>query len=95
MIQDDLEACIRRSLNPSGLRVRDDSSAHAGHAGAKAGAHFTVEVVSDKFENLSRVARHRLVYHSCAELMPSRIHALAIVALTPSEALQTNKPAPG
>jgi len=96
MIQDEIEARLRRDLAPAALVIHDDSAAHRGHVGAQDGSgHFRVEVISEKFENLSRVARHRLVYHSCADLMQAGIHALAIVALTPSEAAQTNTPAEG
>jgi BolA protein len=94
MIQDELESRLRGALAPLALTIDDDSAAHAGHAGAQGGAsHFRVRIVSEQFENLSRVARHRLVYHSCADLMQARIHALAIVALTPTEAAHTHTPA--
>ena len=43
-------------------RCSDDSHLHAGHAGAREGRHFSVRVVSARFNGLSRVARHRLVY---------------------------------
>ena len=96
MIETELKARLEAALAPVRLIVHDDSALHHGHAGAQGGAsHFRVEVVSAKFEGLSRVARHRLVYHSCADLMQAGIHALAIVALTPSEAAQTNTPAEG
>jgi BolA protein len=96
MIQDELEACIRNTLEPLRLVIEDESAQHRGHAGAAGGgAHFRVEVVSARFENLSKVARHRLVYHSCADLMQARIHALAIVALTPNEAAQAKSSAQG
>ncbi|HEV8121283.1 MAG TPA: BolA family protein [Candidatus Polarisedimenticolia bacterium] len=71
---------------PRRLEVLDDSAAHAGHAGAAAGGgHFRVLVVSDAFEGLPRVERHRLVYDAVRDLMPRRIHALAVRALTPEE----------
>jgi BolA protein len=64
----------------------DDSAAHAGHAGAREGAHFQVSVVSARFNGLSRVARHRLVYDAVRPWMTSGVHALAIEARTPDEA---------
>jgi BolA protein len=94
MIETELKARLEAALAPVRLIVHDDSALHHGHAGAQGGAsHFRVEVVSAKFEGLSRVARHRLVYHSCADLMLARIHALAIVALTPTEAAHSKNSA--
>lgn len=42
-------------------------------------------VVSARFSGLNRVARHRLVYTALGDLMKTRIHALALVALAPDE----------
>jgi BolA family transcriptional regulator, general stress-responsive regulator len=72
-------------LAPLELEVRDDSAAHAGHAGAREGSHLSVRIVSDRFSGLTRLARHRLVYDSLSTLMPQGIHALAIDARAPGE----------
>ena len=85
MLKDEIESRLREALAPSLLEIEDDSHLHAGHAGAKEGAHFSVNIVSDRFTGLHRVARHRLVYHALAELMRSGIHALAIDARAPGE----------
>lgn len=74
------------ALEPERLELRDDSAAHAGHAGAGSGGHFTLEIVSARFEGVSRVARHRMVYDLLAPLMKNGIHALAVIARTPAEA---------
>ncbi len=76
---------LRDALHPTTLEVVDDSAAHAGHAGAKEGRHFNVDVVSERFVGLTRLARHRLVYDALASLMTEGIHALAIVARSPDE----------
>ena len=81
----DIDAAIREALGPLSLEVQDDSHLHAGHAGAREGRHFTVRVVSERFNGLSRVARHRLVYDALRNLIPRGIHALAIDAQAPSE----------
>lgn len=72
-------------LAPATVTVDDESAQHAGHAGAKAGGHFRLYLVSPRFAGLSRIARHRLVYDLVADLMQTQIHALAITALTPEE----------
>lgn len=85
-LAEELEARLRTALEPvQSLRLRDDSAHHAGHAGAKDGAHFAVHIVSSRFNGLRMLARHRLVYDAAAPLMAGRIHALQINALTPEE----------
>jgi BolA family transcriptional regulator, general stress-responsive regulator len=72
-------------LAPVELVIRDDSAAHAGHAGAREGGHFSVLVVSEQFAGRTRMQRHQLVYAAVAELMRTDIHALRIQARTPQE----------
>jgi BolA protein len=63
------------------VEVVDESHLHAGHAGARAGGkHFRVKLKSPKFQGLSTLARHRLVYDAVADWMHKEIHALAIDA---------------
>ncbi|MBI5722003.1 MAG: BolA family transcriptional regulator [Burkholderiales bacterium] len=87
MTADDIETRLRAALAPTSIEVADDSHQHAGHAGAREGAHFTVRITSPRFAGLTRVARHRLVYDALGPLAPQRVHALAIVARTPDEVL--------
>ena len=71
---------------PLQCQLTDDSHLHAGHAGAASGAgHYTVRLVSERFNGLNRLARHRLVYDCLRDMMHSDIHALNIIALAPSE----------
>jgi len=81
----DIETLLRSRLAPTELAVQDDSHLHAGHAGAREGRHFSVQIVGDCFAGLNRVARHRLVYHALGELTAQGIHALAIDARAPGE----------
>ena len=77
---------IQQALAPSVLELSDDSHLHAGHAGAASGGgHYSVKLVSEKFEGVKLVMRHRLVYDSVHDMMKTEIHALAITALAPSE----------
>lgn len=80
-----LQAALKQ-LAPEHLEIHDDSAAHAGHAGARSGGgHYDVLIVSTRFAGLNSVARHRLVYATLGDLMKTRVHALAIRALTPEE----------
>lgn len=82
---EDITAALQEALAPSELAVQDDSHLHAGHAGAREGRHFSVRLTCDRFNGLSRVARHRLVYDALHRLIPSGIHALAIDARAPGD----------
>ncbi|MES3014438.1 MAG: BolA family protein [Pseudomonadota bacterium] len=86
----DVEATLRSALVPLALTVVDDSHLHAGHAGAREGRHFTVRLVSERFNGLSRLARHRLVYDALALWMPRGIHALALTTLSPAETVRSD-----
>lgn len=78
---------LTQALDPSHLDVRDDSESHRGHAGhdPRGESHFTVEIVSARFDGLNRVQRQRLVNAPLADLLKERVHALAIKARAPGE----------
>lgn len=81
-----IERLLRESLSPTSVLVKDQSHLHEGHAGAREGkGHFDVTIVSEEFEGLNRIARHRLVYDALGSFMASDIHALRISAYSPSE----------
>ena len=67
------------------LDIQDDSALHVGHAGNTGGGHFSLTIVSEAFDGLSLLKRHRLVYEAANTLMKSDIHALSIKAFTPAE----------
>lgn len=74
-------------LAPLSIEIIDDSHLHAGHAGARSGGgHYRLTLVSDQFQGKSKVARHQIIYGALGELMRTRIHALAINAMTGEEA---------
>ena len=73
------------SLQALELRLLDDSASHAGHAGNQGGGHFELVIVSPAFAGKRAVERHRMVYSLLADLIPARIHALSIKAMTPDE----------
>lgn len=80
-----IRAALQQALDPVELEVVDDSHRHAGHAGAREGGHYTVRIVSHRFDGLSRLARHRLVYDALQGLIRAGIHALAIQARSPHD----------
>lgn len=73
-------------LAPAVLEIYDDSTEHAGHAGAAGGGgHFSLLIVSEVFAGLPRLQRHQQVLREVADLLPYPVHALSIKALTPEE----------
>ena len=87
-MQERIVARLTTALDPTLLDVVDESEDHTGHAGARAdgGTHYRVQVVSAEFERKNRVERHRLVYGLLTAEFADGLHALALVAKTPSEA---------
>jgi BolA protein len=85
----DLSGRIRESLAalaPESLEILDESSAHAGHEGARGGGgHYRLVIVSRRFAGQPAQARHRMVYDALGTLMRKEIHALAIKAYAPGE----------
>ena len=73
------------NLEPQFLEITDDSARHVGHAGSSGGGHFTLTVVSSQFSGKSQIMRHRAIYQALQDLIPTRIHALSISAMTPDE----------
>ena len=83
---DRIRTLLEAALRPAELEVGDDSHLHVGHAGAASGGgHYRVKIVSEQFEGLRLVMRHRLVYDAVQGMMHTDIHALAITAIAPSE----------
>ena len=76
---------LEESLNPAQLEIIDDSHLHAGHSGHGGAGHFRVQIVSEKFNGLATLARHRLVYSALENMMQTEIHALSIKAQSPDE----------
>ncbi|MCH9758733.1 MAG: BolA family transcriptional regulator [Proteobacteria bacterium] len=77
---------LLQALEPTVLKIADDSHYHAEHAEGKSGAHLRLRIVSEQFNGLLPLARHRLIYQAVGDFSLVGIHALAITALTPSEA---------
>ena len=69
-----IEQMIRDGMPGAEVRVSGDD-----------GVHFEAVVVSEAFEGLPTLKRHRMVYATLGTLMGREIHALGLRTLTPSE----------
>lgn len=75
---------LQAAFDPTELVIGDDSHKHAGHGGGAQGhGHFSVRIVSARFEGMTPLARHRAIYAALGEMMQDDIHALAIDAKAP------------
>lgn len=77
------------ALEPTRLDIINESEMHAGHRGSPGTgeSHFRILVVSPKFAGKSRVDRHRIVNGLLASELKAGVHALALAAFAPGEAL--------
>ena len=68
---------LQKTFTPKSLEVRNLSHMHVGHAHGGEDTHFHIVMVSDKFNNLSKVARYRLVHETLREELQAGLHALS------------------
>lgn len=80
-----IDRILREQLHTQRVEIQDDSSKHAGHAGAASGGHYTVIVTSPDFVGKSALERHRMVYAALGQYMQRGIHALALITHAPGE----------
>ncbi|WP_298670496.1 BolA family transcriptional regulator [uncultured Sphingomonas sp.] len=88
-IATEIAARLTAALAPIRLDVLNESAQHRGHMGddGSGESHFRVVVESAAFTGQSRVQRQRLVNQALADLLRDHVHALAIRAIAPGEAV--------
>ncbi len=82
-VRSSIETKLTAALAPVHLEVDDESRMHSVPAGAE--THFKVLVVSDAFEGLGPVDRHRRVHALLAEELAAGLHAISLRTLTPAQ----------
>lgn len=82
-----LEQAIAQRLNealaPDFIEVDNESHLHSSGKGGN--SHFKITLVSEAFNGLNLVARHRQVQQAVAPVTSGIVHALGIHTYTPSE----------
>tara|TARA_B100001142_G_scaffold25353_1_gene23065 strand:- start:1150 stop:1458 length:309 start_codon:yes stop_codon:yes gene_type:complete len=73
---------LSSSMNLSSLKIINESSMHNVPKGSE--SHFKIVVVTNDFNNLSIIKRHKLIYKTLDNLM-NKIHALSIHAFNEEE----------
>jgi len=82
-----IENLILKIFKPEFLSVIDVSEQHRGHKNFKEGveSHFEIIIVSEKFINLSRIERHRMVNRILKEEFLSDLHSVVVKTYTSEE----------
>ena len=82
-----IENLILKIFKPEFLSVIDVSEQHRGHKNFKEGveSHFEIIIVSEKFINLSRIERHRMVNRILKEEFLSDLHSVVLKTYTSEE----------
>ena len=85
--KNNIENLILKNYEPNFFSVIDVSEQHRGHLNFKEGveSHFEIIIVSEKFTNLSRIERHRMVNRTLKEEFLSDLHSVIIKTHTIDE----------
>lgn len=83
MIQERIKEKLQQAFEPIHLEVVNESYMHNVPAGSA--SHFKVVIVSEQFEGVRLIGRHRAVNNVLAEELANNIHALAMHTYTESE----------
>ncbi|BDH46820.1 BolA family transcriptional regulator [Salmonella enterica subsp. enterica serovar Choleraesuis] len=83
MVREKIEAKLRTAFDPVFLEVIDESYRHNVPAGSE--SHFKVVLVSDNFNGVRFLNRHRQIYGTLVEEMKDTVHALALHTYTRKE----------
>ena len=78
-----IEERLQGELAPIHLDVVDESSQHSVPAGSE--SHFNLTVVSERFDGMMRVERHRCIHQLLASELAGSLHALTLTLMTPAE----------
>ena len=83
-VQASITEKLNRALDPSYLDVINESHMH--NVPKNSETHFKVVIVSSQFDKIkSPIQRHRLIHSALEEELNSPVHALSIVAKSPSQ----------
>ena len=82
-----IEKILVDNFEPYFFLVKDVSEEHRGHQNFRENveSHFEILIVSQKFEDLNNVARHRMINKSLEEEFMSDLHSVTMKTLTIDE----------
>ena len=82
-----IEKTLQENFDPYFFLVKDVSEEHRGHRNFKENveSHFEIIIVSEEFQNLNNVARHRMINKFLKEEYSSDLHSVTIKTYTIGE----------
>ena len=80
-IQIKIKNLISENINMIDFQIIDESHKHANHKKDTSGGHFKLFIVSDDFENMTLINRHKLIYDILGDMIKTEIHALSMKLL--------------
>jgi len=84
-IQIKIENLISQKINMIDFQIIDESHKHVNHKKDTSGGHFKLFIVSDDFENMTLINRHKLIYNCLDSMMKKDIHAISMKLVTNQE----------
>ncbi len=86
---------LEDSFHPERVEIVNESHLHAGHHhgdgrpfDGSGETHFRIRIISAAFAGKSRLERHRAINASLAPVLDDGLHALAVEASAPGEAVR-------
>lgn len=86
---------LNDSFHPDRVEIVNESHLHAGHHhgdgrpfDGTGETHFRVRIISAAFAGKSRLERHRAINAALASVLEDGLHALAVEAAAPGEAVR-------
>jgi len=76
---------LSKNIDIYHLNIQDLTDKHIHHKNYNDGKHFHLEVVSDIFNNMSILSRHKMIYNILNKMIRNEIHALSLKTLTIQE----------
>ncbi|KAF9524000.1 bola-like protein-domain-containing protein [Crepidotus variabilis] len=91
-VEQSILAKLTQLLQPTSIRVTNDSWQHRHHAamreqgGSNSETHFSVNVISNAFDSKTTMQRHRMIYGALSDEFANGLHALSLKTKTEAEA---------
>ena len=80
-----IKAKLIEQLSIYYLDIADDSQKHIGHNKTFEGGHYTIMLVSNIFNKMKLIDRHKLIYKILDNMIGIEIHAISIKAYSIKE----------
>ena len=83
----EIKSRLKKTMVIDHLTIMDDTGKHLRHQHYDGGGHFQIKIVSNAFEGLSLLDRHKLVYQALDGMIKNEIHAIGLKTIATSECI--------